>query len=422
MKNFLRCNSSVLLISALLLTSCQPPTAADQQPAIDDQGTVDSPIIVDADTITMAADYILSIKPSRYQPSLGLQGDIEPIKQVRLRTSQPIVIIKVAVVEGQQVKKGDPLLIVQRQVKQTNTSSNIAAKSMPRIDSATDINNTAKDIDNQKAEQKAPSTEQKLADDIDNNRSNKPLSDITTVANNATLVTTTQDSKEGVAKDPNNTTIQQPLSAEAPTQLITIRAPLDGRVTQLNAIAEQQITAGELLLNLGDDTHLHFIATLPIQAEPQLSIGQNVNFTTASLTDKFTGQVSKLLTSDKPDQLLVYVNVINNEASRGKLKANMTVTGRVDYGQIEVGTIVPKNAIHDADLSMLKKPPYRPIMVLTANVWIIQQDQRLTRQPVEVIEYNPSTDRYLIAGINNDSLICLAPLPLESAGKKVVIS
>lgn len=159
-----------------------------------------------------------------------------------------------------------------------------------------------------------------------------------------------------------------------------------------------------------------------MQAQSQLSVGQNVNFTRKGMNDKFTGQVSELLASDSPDKLKVYVHIIDNEASRGKLKPNVAVNGRVDYGQIEVGTIVPESAIHDVDLSVLKVAPYRPIMPLTANVWIIQQDQRLTRQPVEVIEYDPIADRYLIAGINNDSLICLAELPLKSAGKKVIIS
>ena len=86
-----------------------------------------------------------------------------------------------------------------------------------------------------------------------------------------------------------------------------------------------------------------------------------------------------------------------------------------------MGTIVPAHGIHDVDLTALQKPPYKPLSPLTANVWTIKQDQRLTRQSVEVIEYDPSTKQYLIAGISNDSLICLADLPLESAGKKVVI-
>ena len=59
---------------------------------------------------------------------------------------------------------------------------------------------------------------------------------------------------------------------------------------------------------------------------------------------------------------------------------------------------------------------------MTANVWIIGQDQRLTRQPIEVVEYDPTTQQYLIAGVSNDSLICLADLPVDSKGKKVIVS
>ena len=116
------------------------------------------------------------------------------------------------------------------------------------------------------------------------------------------------------------------------------------------------------------------------------------------------------------------MNVIENEASRNKLKPEMMVTGRVNYGQIDVGTIVPKRALHDVNLTELKKPPYMPLKPLTANVWIIGQDQRLTRQPIEVVEYDPTTQQYLIAGVSNDSLICLADLPIDSQGKKVIVS
>ncbi len=140
------------------------------------------------------------------------------------------------------------------------------------------------------------------------------------------------------------------------------------------------------------------------------------------MIDKFTGQVSQLIKAADTGKLLVYVNVVKNEVSRGSLKPDMSVTGRVDYGQIEVGTIVPKSAINEADLTELHKQPYQPLLPLTAQVWIIQQNQRLTRQQVEVISFDPSTEQYLIAGVNNDSLICLASLPLSAVGKKVIIS
>ena len=152
-------------------------------------------------------------------------------------------------------------------------------------------------------------------------------------------------------------------------------------------------------------------------------MGQSVNFTTQKNSKKYTGQVSKLSAGKSPNELKVYVQVLKNDVSReGGLQDNTEVIGRVDYGQIAVGTVVPEGAIHDANLTGLKKPPYQPLTPLSANVWIIKQDQRLTRQPIEIIKYDPITEQYLIAGVNNDSLICLANLPVESAGKKVIIS
>lgn len=429
MKNILRYKTSVLFISALLLIGCQPPAATEQQPTIGSETRADSPIVIDDDSVTMAADYILSIKPSRYQPSLGLQGEIEPTKQANLRALQPLVIKEVLIVAGQSIKEGEPLFIVQRQNPQTNTGNSAVKERKVAEDS------------NNAAQQKPSVVEQKAVDAIAVNNSNPSLGNNSATldgselsgrevsrpelsgleANRSKANKTDNKVKENIAAGQTDATVkQQTALPKDTTQLITIKAPFNGRVDKLNIIAEQQVAADELLLNIADSADLSFVATLPIQAEPQLSVGQTVNFTVASLADKFTGQVSALTISDKSDQLLVSVRVINNETT--KLKPGMTVTGRVDYGQIEVGTIVPREAIHGVDLTALKQAPYRPVMTLNANVWIIQQDQRLTRQPVEVIEYDPSTDRYLIAGVNNDSLICLAKLPLESAGKKVIVS
>lgn len=387
-----------------VLSACQPPASSTTSATAESSEAVDTPIIINTDSVTMSPEYVLSVKPSRYQPSLGLQGNIEPIKQARLITAQDLTIQKVLVTKGQWVEKGTPLLIVQRQ-----TSDKQAA------------NNDTKD---------SSTIENTIADDsslaITANTSDSQITDDPATIDPVTF------SKDSAVTEP---AFNAPLNKKAPTeaiatdlasadtdQPITILASISGRVNDIYVETAQHINARTRLLTLINDTDLRFIATLPIQAEPQLSVGQTVNFTAAGLTKKFTGQVSELMVNSKSGQLLVYVHVVKNEASRGILKPDMAVIGRVDYGQIEVGTILPERGIHDVDLTELQKPPYRPLSPLSANVWIIKQDQRLTRQPVDVIEYDPNTGQYLIAGISNDSLICLAELPLESAGKKVIIS
>ena len=346
---------SVYILSALFLIACQP-TSPTEALSSDNNEPVDIPLI-SADSITITPDHILSIKPTRYQPSLGLQGRIEPIKQINLMAAQPLTVEQVLVSDNQWVKKGTPLLTVRRQ--------EILNKVIGFDDTETNIE--------------------------------------------AELNTTASNSKDRT-------------TAKQSSDLITLRARFSGRIENLSVQAGQKIEAQTVLLKLSDETELHFISTLPIEAESQISVGQTVNFTAEDRVDKFTGQVSKVQAVKQPMQLLVYVNVINNEVSRNQLAPDMQVTGRVDYGQIEVGTIVPKIALHNVDLTQIQVPPYKPLRSLTANIWIIGQDQRLTRQPIEVIEYDPLTKQYLIAGISSDSLICLANLPIESKGKKVVVS
>jgi multidrug efflux pump subunit AcrA (membrane-fusion protein) len=414
-------NSSYLL-SALLIAACQPPSPTDAELATEKSPTADTPVIIDNDSVTITPDHILSIKPSRYQPSLGLQGNIEPIKQTQFVTVHPISVEEILVTKGQWVEKGTPLLIVRRLAAESKTvnSSNISddtASNSGKPDQDTKIQKDADTID----------TKQTEAQDTSANA--KPSQ--TTVNNDTTIKSTSSDGKkEPLTKNVaiasssddeigSNKGIE---SSKPKYNLITIRASFSGRVEGLYVKAGQKLEARMPLLKFSDETKLHFTAILPIQAEPQLSVGQTVNFTAENILEKFTGQISKLTTTSQPKRLMVNVDVIDNEVSRKQLLPNMKVTGRVNYGQIDVGTIVPKRALHDVDLTELQSPPYKPLVPLTANVWIIGQDQHLKRYPIEVVEYNPSTEQYLIAGISNDSLICLADLPLDSDGKKVNVS
>ncbi len=414
--------NSVLISSALLIAACQPPASSDERQINDNNTPVDSPLIIDADSVTMSPDYILNIKPSRYQPSLGLQGVIEPVQQSRFIAAQNLTVQKVLVTEGQWVEKGTPLLMVQRQSTVEKASTNKTNEVLAE--------NTTND--NEQVSNKSSNVIKKEGAPIDSNNevaANRPDDSNSIIANKTSTQTTNtpapdnDQSSNNAMTNSNQTVINKnEVLITKIAQPIVIRASFSGRIGNLNVKAQEQVDARTSLLNLSDDRDLRFVATLPMQAESQLSVGQNVNFTTKALGEKFTGQVSKLTASDKPDKLLVHIHVVKNDASRDTLKLDMRVTGRVDYGQIEVGTIVPKRALHDVDLSVLHSPPYQSLTPLMANIWIIQQDQRLTRQPVEVINYDPDTDQYLIAGISNDSLICLADLPIASAGKKVVVS
>ena len=398
---------SLYLFSVLFIAACQPSPINESAVTDTEAETADTPLIITSDSVTMTPEHILSIKPSRYQPSLGLQGNIEPIKQTTFVAVHPIRIEKTLVSEGQWVEKGTPLLVFRR----VGTASKAEGLKKPEQDNveSNDVNKT-----NPENTQNSDAKSAQAAPDADIAVVRKTDSDKTLEANSATDT----DSNTSTNQNADVNTAKQDTQYNS----ITIHASFSGRVENLAANAGQQLAERAPLLQISDETKLHFMATLPIQAKPQLSVGQTVNFTAEGISDKFTGQVSKLVSTSQPKKLLVYVNVIDNEVSRDKLLPNMKVTGRVNYGQIDVGTIVPKRALHDVDLTELQTPPYMPLQPLTANVWIIGQDQRLTRQPIEVVEYDPTTQQYLIAGVSNDSLICLADLPVDSKGKKVIVS
>jgi multidrug efflux pump subunit AcrA (membrane-fusion protein) len=419
---------SVYLLSALLIIACQPSPPTSEPVTAENSETVNTPLLIRADSITMTPDHILSVKPTRYQPSLGLEGEIEPIKKVNLTAGQALIVEKVLVKKSQWVEKGAPLFIVRRQTSQIQQPADVAVAATNsaetiEINKKSDIKPEQSAVNNQNsADNTVINSDKQTKQAVKNDAEIDAESDAKMTAANSKKPTTDNATSSGSGSNDDLNNTQENTQSEKSYNLITVRASFSGRIEKLYIKNEQKVEPHQPLLKLSDETELHFIATLPIDAESQISVGQTVNFTAEGLIDEFTGQVSKLTTTQQPKQLLVAVNVVDNEVSRNQIRPDMKVTGRVDYGQIQVGTTVPKRALHNVDLTVLHKPPYKPLRPLIANVWIIKQDQRLTRQPVEVIEYDPLTKQYLIAGITNDSLICLANLPVESEGKKAIVS
>ncbi|GAF52507.1 hypothetical protein JCM18900_11028 [Psychrobacter sp. JCM 18900] len=85
---------SLYLFSVLFIAACQPSPINESAVTDTEEETADTPLIITSDSVTMTPEHILSIKPSRYQPSLGLQGNIEPIKQTTFVAVHPIRIEK----------------------------------------------------------------------------------------------------------------------------------------------------------------------------------------------------------------------------------------------------------------------------------------------------------------------------------------
>ena len=105
---------SLYLFSVLFVAACQPSPVNESVVTDGKEDSADTPLTITSDSVTMTPKHILSIKTSRYQPSLGLQGNIEPIQQTTFVAVHTITIEETLVSEGQWVEKGTPLVIFRR--------------------------------------------------------------------------------------------------------------------------------------------------------------------------------------------------------------------------------------------------------------------------------------------------------------------
>ena len=215
---------------------------------------------------------------------------------------------------------------------------------------------------------------------------------------------------------------------------LTFYAPHDGQVFYLaDGLARQggNVPKDARLAMIGDPSTVQLVGKLPISAEKNLSIGQAVTFTIRSLADpidssagKFGGQISKITTDKDPSTghpwVWIEAPILARENSEA-LSVGMPARLSIDYGQINLGVRLPKDAIFQTDLSSLDNQHTRPVSPIEGFVWVIGYDRRLHYTPVQVVEYFPKTDRYLVAGINNDSLVVELNLPINSDGRQVKV-
>lgn len=170
------------------------------------------------------------------------------------------------------------------------------------------------------------------------------------------------------------------------------------------------------------DQNFEFIGLAPRAISPFLHIGDAVNVTVNNQI--LSGQIRKITPDgDKFIRLKVQLDLDNNEQHTA-LKIGQAVDGRIEYGQMAVGALIPKRAVIDEHFSEktireLGQPPHKPSNPLTAQVWLVKQDQSVTLADIEIIEYQPDTEQYLVSGISDDRVVVITPLPKTAQGKQI---
>lgn len=205
---------------------------------------------------------------------------------------------------------------------------------------------------------------------------------------------------------------------------IKINAPFDGRLSTIY-IKHDTVNQNDTLATFIDNSVYQFVSLLPKEYLPYLSVGQSVSFSPKATANdellselKLTGQVANITQTDE-SELSVTVHL---SPSAAKIGMGQAVGGWIDYGQLDVGALVPAYAIADGvNLTTLTTPPYKPSTPLSAHIWIIKQDGTLSLTEIHVVSYQPDTQKYLVTGISQDTLIATANLPKTAQGMAVKI-
>ncbi|MBE9577922.1 MULTISPECIES: efflux RND transporter periplasmic adaptor subunit [Moraxella] len=386
-------------------TAVRPPTDADN-----------AKIALNGDNITLATAHVMAIKSERYQPAFRLEGVIIPHKQTTITLPQEGRLDRMLIKAGDTVKAGD---IVGRFYQETITFADNPDNSSD--DSSDDSPNGS------------PSGDDTIIDDT-----GKPADNATTDKQNTNKAENTKISEKSKNQSKNKEKTSPHEQADdtddeaqtVPTPIITktpfdVKSPMTGKIEAVFVTDKNTTHPKDTpVLVVFDERFVKFISPLPAEFADYLAVGDGVTFDTED-GRSFGGQIKGIIPSAKVHGMMdIHVTIKPEQAKKAKLTLDERVGGYVNYGQIEIGVLVPSFAIFDdmlnpMDLSELTKPPYRPATPRPAWLWTVGQDERLALSKIVIIEYQPESDQYLIAGIGLDGLIVLADLPKQAHGGRV---
>ncbi|VEG12392.1 HlyD family efflux transporter periplasmic adaptor subunit [Moraxella cuniculi] len=203
-----------------------------------------------------------------------------------------------------------------------------------------------------------------------------------------------------------------------------LTAPFDGTIDKIFAQTNQSYDKADAWLEISDTSQLKFISQLSASLLEHIQVGDAVNFGVDGVSH--TGQISQVdIDKDNPNLINVHVIIDTTNDETADLLGR-GVVGHINYGQIQVGVVMPADAVYDAalqpaDLSLFLQPPHKPATPVDGFVWVIKQDHSLSLSAVKLVEYYPKTQQFLVQGITEDSLVSTAKLDKQAHGKQVML-
>ena len=331
--------------------------------------------------------------PERYQPSYNLEGALIPVNNVDVTTSYPVLSASIEVKQGDKVEQGQVLAKIESEISESKLPF-ISNKFLEVYVDGVQISGT------KSTSSSTSDTPSKQEDKL------VPVTLVlkSPISGSITKVSMTNETNEdrSVKKDAEDSNG-------------------NNKSEEARKLDSEESNSSSPVITVANPQKLQLIGKLPLSTQSQLSVGKPVYFTVHELQKEFTGQISNISPDPKSDTLLVHAPLVTGENSKALLKPGMQASMSIEYGQIELGVRLPRSAIHEANVEELTKKRPRPNSPIKGYVWVVDQAQKLVYTPIEVVQYFADSDQFLVSGISNESIVCLADLPKDSDGKTLSV-
>ena len=335
--------------------------------------------------------------PERYQPTYNLEGALIPVDSAEVATPYPVISASLEVKEGEEVEQGQILAKIESEVSESKLpfiSNKFVEVYVDGVEVKSNKNSSS-------------STAEASSKEEDN------LVAVTLVLKSPIKGTVTKITDSNTSNEDSATSNNSAPNDSADNE--------NEKNKEADKADSEQSEESDLMITVTNPQKLQLVGELPLSTQSQLSVGTPVYFTVYELQKEFTGQISHILADPKSDTLIVRAPLVAGENSKALLKPGMQASMTIEYGQIELGVRLPRSAIHEAKLDGLTKKRPRPNSPIQGYVWVVDQTQTLVYTPIEVVQYFADSDQFLVSGISNESLVCLADLPRNSDGKTLSV-
>lgn len=205
------------------------------------------------------------------------------------------------------------------------------------------------------------------------------------------------------ALEANLTALESAVSAaELALSNATVKAPIDGIVSERSVEPGQTITAGTPLFTLVNLEEMDFQASASVNSSALVSPGQTASVTATGLDNQtFEGEVTRVspIAQTGTRTVPIFISIDNDE---GRLRGGMFATGQITVAEKLDAIAVPATALReDADGNFVLK----------------LDNGTLARQPVELGDQWDRGATVEVTGLNAGDVVITAPLSELSAGE-----